>query len=62
MLVLKLFLTCFDVLSPEIENTEVLGQDKLEENWALNTDNLRNIILECYKAIDEINRNRLSKP
>ena len=32
------------------------------ENWALNTDSLRNTILECYKTIDEIHRNHLYTP
>lgn len=37
-------------------------RDNLGENWALNTDSLRNPTLKYCAMLDEININHLSKP
>lgn len=42
--------------------TEVFVYEKFGENWALNTDTVRNTILECHKTFDELHRNHLCKP
>ena len=49
-------------LSSSSSSTELFVYEKFGENWALNTDTVRNTILECHKAFDELHRNHLCKP